>query len=87
MTQVNRRSFIWQTSAGAAAVALAATATTRPVQTPAISSVELSTPTITEPIAAYVRNVAAGEIAIFIGTREVVIRDAALVRQLLQAAH
>ena len=41
---------------------------------------------LTEPLVAHVRDAATGEISVFSGTREVVLRDPRLVAQLLRAA-
>lgn len=88
MINVNRRSFLRQTTAGAAAVAIvaAAPAAMSGHALPTPPSIELSGPTMTAPLMAYVRNVTAGEIALMVGTREVVIRDVDLARRLMKAA-
>jgi hypothetical protein len=88
VTNVNRRSFLWQSSAGAAVLAALAVAPARlnPNTLPAAPVAAISSEALAEPLVAYVRNVAAGEIALLIGTREVVVRDAELVRRLLKAA-
>ncbi len=88
MINVNRRSFLWQTSAGAALLAVAAASPIRGQQSASATAPALDRvgePTF-EPIVAYVRNVAAGEIALMVGTREIVVRDAELVGRLLKAA-
>ena len=87
MVPVTRRGFLWQTSAGAAAVALlpgaatlgAVEATPRTWASPAAA-------VLAEPLVAIVRNAAQGEIALLLGTREVLIRDAELVSRLVKAA-
>ena len=48
--------------------------------TPAVRG---AAPSVGEPLVAHVRNVATGEIAVLMGTREVVYRDRALVGRLL----
>ena len=88
MINVNRRSFLWHTSASAAAVALvaAAPAALSRHNVPSSPAIELSSQAMAEPLVAYVRNVAAGEIALLIGSREVVVRDVELARRLMKAA-
>ena len=83
MAMFTRRGLIKQTSVGAAtAGALLAV--------PGLASMRSASaaPALTlpvEPMAAYVRNAASGEISLLIGRREVVIHDPDLVRRLVQA--
>lgn len=90
MSPVTRRGFLWQTSAGAAAVALLPAATTLgPVEpapaTWAVAEAEVPAAALSEPLVAIVRNAAQGEVALLTGTREVLIRDAELVSRLVKA--
>jgi hypothetical protein len=97
MSGITRRTLFKRTSAGVAALgALAAVGhglsspgaeaaqtthgTAAGALTPAASA-----RTAVEPIIAHVRDYATGEIAIFAGTREIVVHDTALVSRLLQA--
>lgn len=86
MSNANRRSFLLQSSvAAAAAMAIAPSVVARsprvlPPEAPAVS------PMASEPLAAYVRDASTGEVALLIGTREVLIRDLELVRRLVRAA-
>ena len=88
MAQLTRRVFIGKTSAGAAALgALAATpglvgsahASSRPHAAALAAKLD-------GPLMAHVRNIATGEIALMVGTREVIIRDHELVARLVKAA-
>jgi len=98
MPGLSRRTLLKRTSAGAAALgALIAapqvlgrqqSATASPLERGsaiAAAASPLAAATSTEPLVAYVRNQATGEIAIFSGTREIVLHDSALVSRLLQA--
>jgi hypothetical protein len=87
VTYANRRSFIAQTSVAAAAALAIVPSLTRSrivVDPPALPAV--SAPSFAEPLAAYVRDAATGEISIMVGTREVIVRDVNLVARLIQAA-
>ncbi len=88
MASVSRRGFLWQTSAAGVAAAgvlaigggaLAAKSTATDVASPA------SLASVGEPVVAYIRNAAAGEIALHIGEREILFTDAALVARLLKS--
>ena len=85
-TGVTRLSFI-KTSAGVAAGMAA-------VGVPAVASAkeeggvetDPSTPTPPEPVTAYVRDPARGEVTVLAGTREKTYKDRALVKRLMKAA-
>lgn len=84
MPTFTRRGLIKQSSLGAAtAGALLAVPglASGPAEAAAAASVALPT----EPMAAYVRNAASGEVSLLIGRREIVIHDPELVRRLAQA--
>jgi hypothetical protein len=88
MANLTRRSFLWQTSAGAAAVgvlAVAPSVISRP-NLPDVPAPRVTSAALSEPFVALVRNAAAGEIAVQVGTREIIVRDAELVARLLAAA-
>ena len=83
MAKLTRRGFIKKTSIGAATLgALGAV--------PGLAEVEAAPQPHAagqhEPLLAHVRNRATGEIALLVGTREVVIHDRELVMRLVKAA-
>lgn len=96
--RISRRTFFSRTGAGAAAVGALAAAPhllgsqTRPALAaagrPAGAGGAIATaPALasSEPVIAHVRDRATGEIALYVGTREIVTRDPELVSRLLQA--
>ena len=88
MANLTRRNFLWQTSAGAAAVgvlAVAPSAISRP-NLPDVPAPRVASAALSEPLVAFVRAAAAGEIALQVGTREIIVRDAELVERLFNAA-
>ncbi len=85
MADLTRGGFIKKTSAGAAtlgALAVAPGLVTAAQAAPEAHAASASS----ESLVAHVRNVATGEIALLVGTREIVIHDHALVRRLIKAA-
>lgn len=88
MGELTRRTFLARASiataavTGGAAVINSMVASAMPAATgmPAVRGVE---PALGEPLVAHVRNIATGEVAVLMGTREVVYRDRALVARLL----
>jgi hypothetical protein len=90
MSEVTRRTFIKQVSAGAAGVAAvgaigmpSAGARTRSASAAPHEAVD---DTGTEPVVAFVRDRKKGEVTLLVGHREIVHRDPELVRRLLHAA-
>ena len=84
MSPFSRRSLIKQTSLGAASAgALFAMPGLAAPRAAAASRPAVTLPA--EPLAAYVRNAATGEISLLIGRREIVFHDPELVRRLVQA--
>ena len=86
MSEVTRRTFIKQVSAGAAGVAAvgalgipSAGAAPRAAEGPAAEDGA-------EPVMAFVRDRTRGEVTLLVGHREIVHRDPELVRRLLRAA-
>ncbi len=89
MTRLTRRGFLGKTSLGVAAVGAM-------VAVPGLTEIgtaEAATPDfkmtgaeLSGPIVAHVRNFKTGEIAVMVGTREVVYRDPQFVKRLLKAA-
>jgi hypothetical protein len=88
MAQMTRRDVLKKTSAGAAAVgALIIAPGLVSADVVAAGRAPTHTPPSThEPLVAYVRDVSAGELTLMVGTREIVVRDHALVMRLVQAA-
>ena len=88
MAKLTRHGFIKKTSVGAATLGAL-------VAVPGLAEVEAAPPPHAagglapghhEPLLAHVRNRATGEIALLVGTREVVIHDRELVMRLVKAA-
>ena len=96
--RLTRRTFLFRTSAGAAAIgALVATPhilgtqSTVSAATAGGGLTAVSSPTASEhpavgPVMAYVRDAARGEIAVYVGTREIIRHDPELVSRLLSGA-
>ena len=88
MAGLTRRGFIKHASVSAAAVGVLAAgpglsvvqAATEPHNT-ALTARELQ-----GPIVAHIRNVASGEIAVMVGTREIIVHDRELVSRLIRTA-
>jgi len=88
MATLTRRDLIKQTSAGAAALgALAAVPGLVGAQgAPEAHATALAVADHSEPLVAYLRDVAVGEIGLLVGTREIIVRDRELAQRLLRAA-
>jgi hypothetical protein len=88
MAKVSRRGFLAQTSAGAATIgALIAVPGFADVPGAVAASVPgLSRAELAGPVVVHVRNLNTGEIALMVGTREIVYRDSAFVKRLVRAA-
>lgn len=84
MAKLTRRDVIKKTSAGAAA--LGALAVVPGLTTAQAATPEHATTAGHEPLIAYVRDRARGEVALLVGTREIITHDPELVRRLLKAA-
>ena len=89
MGQLSRRSFLARASIATAAVTSGAAVinsmTSAIPAAAAIPAARGAAPALGEPLVAHVRNIATGEVAVLMGTREVVYRDRALVARLLGA--
>ena len=85
VTLGNRRRFITQTSIAAAAALAIVPALSHVQLAPSGPAAPVPAPALAEPLTAFVRDAQTGEIALFVGTREVIVRDAALVARLVQA--
>ncbi len=89
MTECTRRSFLVHASIGVAGGALVGGLAAVPARagTPAAPAAGRGADAVpVDGLIAHVRDVAAGEISVMVGTREVVHRDPGLVRQLLAIA-
>ncbi len=87
MAKLTRRSFLTQTSVGAATFGLlpAVPALAVTPDSSEAAAPELSAAAFTGPMIAHVRDVVTGEVALLVGTREIVFRDPQLVARLLNA--
>lgn len=87
MAQLTRRRFLRNTSVGAAAVGLlpAAASLGAVEQSPEVSEVEQAAPALSEHLVAFIHTAAQGEVSLFVGTREIVVRDAELIARLVKA--
>ena len=88
MAKVTRRGFLGTTAAPAAVGAMMATPGLSDVAEAASQpKLELTKQELAGPLVAHVRNVTTGEIALFVGTREIVFHNRRLVTRLLRASH
>ncbi|MDQ2744487.1 MAG: hypothetical protein M3Z66_19645 [Chloroflexota bacterium] len=89
MAQLTRKGFLAKTSMGTAAIGAAMTVPGIIDAAPAdaASELTLSERELGGPLVAHVRNLKTGEIALMVGTREIVYRDPQFVRRLVRAAH
>jgi hypothetical protein len=90
MAELTRRSFITRTSMGVAGGVLAGALATEMVRPGAEQLGGLQLPSnaaATEPLIAHVRDLKTGEIALMVGTREVIYKDRELAARLAVAAH
>jgi len=86
MAQLSRRGFLEKTSLGvAAAGALLAMPGLTDVPD-ALAAPEASKHLVSGPLVAHVRNMKTGEVAVMVGTRQVIIHDRRLVARLVKAA-
>jgi hypothetical protein len=85
-TQLTRGGFLKRTSVGAAALGALAVPGLADHMVAAAHAAEASRTSQRGPLVAYVRDVASGEVALLVGTREVVVRDPELVARLVRAA-
>jgi anaerobic selenocysteine-containing dehydrogenase len=87
MTDLNRRSFLKQTSLGAATLGLLSSL-------PALAAIpdsqatkpEVPAAAVSGPMIAHVSEAATGKVALLVGTREIIFRDPELVACLMKAA-
>ena len=88
MTDLNRRSFLKQTSVGAATLGLLSSVPALAVisESPQDTTQEVADTTVNGPLIAHVSDVATGEVALLLGCREIVFNDPQLVARLIKAA-
>jgi hypothetical protein len=88
MTDLNRRSFLKQTSVGAATLGLLSSVPALAVisESPRNTIPEVADTTVNGPLIAHVSDVATGEVALLLGSREIIFRDPQLVARLIKAA-
>ena len=87
MERFSRRRFLRTTSVGAAAVGLlpAATGLVAAEESPTATEVEQEAPALSEHLVAVIHTAAQGQVTLFVGTREIVVRDAELIARLVRA--
>ncbi len=90
MAKLSRRGFLGQTTASMATIGvlaavpqLAATSDLPETSAAALSTAEMSAADLAGPLVAHVSDLASGEIALLVGTQEVIVRDPGLVMRLL----
>jgi anaerobic selenocysteine-containing dehydrogenase len=87
MDKLSRRSFMKVAGAATGAAALAAAPPlARAAMEPEAEQIDPTARLPHEPVVAYVRDAARGEITVLAGTREATYRDKTLVKRLLKAA-
>ncbi|MGI8915455.1 MAG: twin-arginine translocation signal domain-containing protein [Chloroflexota bacterium] len=93
MAKLTRRHLLYQSSMGAAAVGILPVASRLAVVAPppaavpeAVAEAEVPATTLAAPLVAYLHTAAPGELTLLMGTREIVVRDAALIARLIKAA-
>jgi hypothetical protein len=87
MTDLNRRSFLKQTSVGAATLGLLSSVPALVVISESPHAIpEAADTTVNGPLIAHVSDVATGEVALLLGSREIIFRDPQLVARLIKAA-
>jgi len=85
MSRMSRRAFI-STAGATGAAALSAAALGAPKLAGVTAKLGPEGPLPDGPVVAYVRDAKAGEVAVMVGDREVAVKDAALVRRIVDAA-
>jgi len=97
MAGVSRRTFLGRGSMAVAAAGvlssvpglsglLGAAETEAPAADASVVGADGTAASLTEPLVAHVRDLSTGEISVFNGTREVILRDPQLANRLLRAA-
>jgi hypothetical protein len=88
MPKVTRRGFLTQTTVGAATIGalIAVPGLANVPDAVAAPAFGLSRAELAGPVVVHVRDLSTGEIALMVGTREIVYRDSAFVKRLVRAA-
>ena len=88
MAKLTRRGFLKKTTVGAAAVGalIAVPGLAKVPEASAAPAMDLSPAELSGPLVAHVRNLSTGEIALMVGTREIVYHDRKLAARLVRAA-
>lgn len=86
MSKLSRRAFLSSAGAVTGAAALGAAGVPQLAAAAGLGAAASSTPLPDAPVVAYVRNARKGELAVVVGEREVAVKDAALVRRIVDAA-
>jgi hypothetical protein len=86
MTDLNRRSFLKQTSVGAATLGLLSSlpALAAIPDSPLATKPEVPAAAFSGPMIAHVSDVATGEVALLVGAREIIFHDPQLVARLMK---
>jgi len=86
MAKMTRRSMLWATSAGVAALSgVAAIVGTQREKKADAATVTTTGTTTTGSLTAYVQDVSKGRVSIMVGEQEIVVNNPVLVRELLKA--
>jgi len=87
MAKLTRRGFFRQTSASVVSIGMlsAGSAIVADPEAPEDAATQLAGVAFSEPVVAHVRDIATSEVALLVGTREIIYRDPQLVGRLLQA--
>lgn len=86
MSRMSRRAFLSSAGAATGAAALGAVVGVPQLRGGVALRGAPSGPLPDEPVVAYVRDAKTGELAVMVGHREVAVKDAALVRRIVDAA-
>lgn len=88
MSKLTRKGFLGKTTVGAAAIGamVVAPGISHVTEADAAPELKLRPEELTSPLVAHVRDFRTGEVAVMVGTREVVYRDPQFVKRLLKAA-
>jgi hypothetical protein len=88
MSKLTRKGFLGKTSMGAAAIGaiVSVPGLAHVTEADAAPELKLRPEDLAGPLVAHVRNFKTGEIAVMVGTREIVYRDPQFVKRLLKAA-
>lgn len=88
MTKMTRRALLWATPAGVATLGgVAALLTTLKPQNKALAARAKTSTPATGALTLHVRDMTKSEVSLFVGEREIVVQDPALVTQLLSKFH